>query len=74
MPKITLPSAAGVVRFYENVKPLLKEKYGLTVTATISDFTIDDDATGKRIASGDTIQWLNGFVNGLDACLAREKK
>ena len=66
MTKTSAPSHAGMIRFYETVKPVLLEKYQLELTVTLTSFEIRN-ADGKLIAAGDSIDWLNGFVAGIDA-------
>jgi len=65
MTKTLAPTHAGMVRFYETVKPVLLEKYQLVLTVTLTSFEIRN-GDGKLLAAGDSIDWLNGFVAGID--------
>ena len=59
-----VPTHAGMVRFFETVKPILEAQHRLFLTATVTTFEVRN-AKGKLMASGDSIDWLNGFVTGL---------
>ena len=67
MAKTPEPTNAGMIHFYETIRPVLLKKYNLVVTATLTEFEIRFAGSGKIIAVGDSIKWLAGFVNGLDA-------
>jgi len=72
MAKTPIPTNAGMIHFYENVKPGLAKKHQLALSTTLTEFEIHDSITGKLVATGDSIQWLAGFINGLDVA-TREK-
>ena len=64
--KDTIPTDAGLVHFFEAVRAALADKYQLNLTASLNEFEVRD-VNGKLIAAGRTIQWVSGFLNGLDA-------
>lgn len=59
------PDHPGIVRYFDSVKPILG-KYGLSLRATFSQFEVRSVDGGGLVANGNTIQWLDGFVRGLD--------
>lgn len=72
MPKSYVgPTDAGVVHFFEAVKTTLAEKYQLRLTATLNEFEVRN-SSNKLVAAGSTIQWVSGFLNGLDAGRSNE--
>ena len=46
----------------------------MIVTATLTEFEIRYAGSDKLIATGDSIKWLAGFVNGLDALYNQSNK
>ena len=66
MAKTPEPTNAGMIHFYETIRPVLLKKYNLIVTATLTEFEVRLAGSDKLIAAGDNIKWLAGFVNGLD--------
>ena len=74
MAKTPEPTNAGMIHFYETIRPVLLKKFNMVVTATLTEFEIRYAGADKLIATGDSIKWLAGFVNGLDAIYNQNNK